>query len=217
MNEIKLGKKISEGKTVDVYESGDLAVKVFKPDAPKTVVFYEAFMDSKVEETGLNVPKIKEVELIDGKWAIATELIKGKMKDNLRAEIESLDVIDHIKRYDLLTRLDSTPKHVKLCHGNFGPENIVITDDNKVYIVDWIGASAGNASADVAKTYLKLALTSTETAEKYLNLFCKKTNTAKTYVQEWLPIMAASTLAKGVTSKEEKDLLFTWLDVVDYS
>ena len=78
MNEIKLGKKISEGKTVDVYESGDLAVKVFKPDAPKTVVFYEAFMDSKVEETGLNVPKIKEVELIDGKWAIATELIKGK-------------------------------------------------------------------------------------------------------------------------------------------
>ena len=44
MNEIKLGKKISEGKTVDVYESGDLAVKVFKPDAPKTVVFYEAFM-----------------------------------------------------------------------------------------------------------------------------------------------------------------------------
>lgn len=69
MNEIKLGKKISEGKTVDVYESGDLAVKVFKPDAPKTVVFYEAFMDSKVEETGLNVPKIKEVELIDGKWA----------------------------------------------------------------------------------------------------------------------------------------------------
>lgn len=175
MNEIKLGKKISEGKTVDVYESGDLAVKVFKPDAPKTVVFYEAFMDSKVEETGLNVPKIKEVELIDGKWAIATELIKGKtlaqimeeepencdgylddmvelqleihskkvtgiskLKDKLREEIESLDVIDHIKRYDLLTRLDSTPKHVKLCHGNFGPENIVVTDDNKVYIVDWI-------------------------------------------------------------------------------
>ena len=53
MNEIKLGKKISEGKTVDVYESGDLAVKVFKPDAPKTVVFYEAFMDSKVDLTFL--------------------------------------------------------------------------------------------------------------------------------------------------------------------
>ena len=50
-----------------------------------------------------------------------------------------------------------------------------------------------------------------------MNLFCSKTNTSKKYVQEWLPVMAASTLAKGVTSKEEKDLLFTWLDVVDYS
>ena len=92
MNEIKLGKKISEGKTVDVYESGDLAVKVFKPDAPTTVVFYEAFMDSKVEETGLNVPKIKEVELIDGKWAIATDLIKGKtLAQIMQEEPENCD------------------------------------------------------------------------------------------------------------------------------
>ena len=102
MNEIKLGKKISEGKTVDVYESGDLAVKVFKPDAPKTVVFYEAFMDSKVEETGLNVPKIKEVELIDGKWAIATELIKGKPIDDAlkltnKAVVEALDGLPAVK------------------------------------------------------------------------------------------------------------------------
>lgn len=254
MNELKLGKIISKGATVDVYESGDLAVKVFKPECPKTIVFYEALMDSKVEETGLNVPKITEVELIDGKWAIASELIKGKtlaqiieeepenkdeyiadmvdlqlnihsktvsgitkLKDSLRAEIESLSVIDHIKKYELLTRLDSTPKHVKLCHGNFGPENIMVTDDNKVYIIDWVGATIGNASADVAKTYLKLSLQSTETAEKYMNLFCEKTNTSKKYVQEWLPIMAASTLAKGIYTKEERELLLTWLDVVDYS
>lgn len=254
MNEIKLGKKISEGATVDVYESGNLAVKVFKPDCPKTIVFYEALMDSKVEETGLNIPKIKEVEIIDGRWAIASELVNGKtleqiiseepenkddyiedmvdlqlsihskkvsgitkLRDSLRAEIESLDVIDHIKKYELLTRLDSTPKHTKLCHGNFGPENIMVTEDDKVYIIDWIGATIGNASADVAKTYLKLSLSSTETAEKYMNMFCEKTGTSKKYVQEWLPIMAASTLAKGLYTKEEKDVLLTWLDVVDYS
>lgn len=254
MKDIKLEKKISEGRTVDVYESGDLAVKVFKPDCPKTIVFYEALMNAKVEEAGIKVPKITEIELVDGQWMIASELIKGKtlaqlmekqpehadaylddmleiqldihrhtltgvakFKDTLREEIEGLNEIDHIKKYELLTRLDSTPKHKKLCHGNFGPENVIVTDDDKVYIVDWVGATIGNASADIAKTYLKLSLSSTEMAEKYMNLFCEKTATSKKYVQEWLPIMAASTLAKGIYTKEEREILLTWLDVVDYS
>ena len=64
MNEIKLGKLISKGETVDVYKSedGKLAVKIFNPDCPKTMVFYEALMISKVEETGLNLPTVKEIE-----------------------------------------------------------------------------------------------------------------------------------------------------------
>lgn len=254
MKEIKLEQLISSSKTVDVYKCDGLAVKVFKKDCPKTIVFYEALMNSKVEETDLNIPKIEEIFKIDGKWAIGTQFIEGKtlaqlmeeepenkfdylddmvdiqlqihshsisevakLKDNLRADIEGLEVIDHIKKYELLTRLDTTPKHNKLCHGNFGPENIIVTDDEQVYIVDWVGTSIGNASADVAKTYLKLALNSTEMAEKYINIFCEKTGTSKKYVQEWLPIMAASTLAKGASTVEEKELLLTWLDVVDYS
>lgn len=254
MNEFKLEKLISEGVTVDVYESGKYAVKLFKADCPKTIVFYEALLTAKAEETGLNVPVIHEIEVVDGRWAIAYQLIKGKtlldlmeeqpehrdeyiedmvelqlsvhaksivgivrLKEMLRSEIEGLNEIDHIKKYELLTRLDSTPKHAKLCHGNFGPENIIVTDDDEVYILDWAGAATGNASADVARTYLKLSLVSTEMAEKYMNLFCEKTGTSKKYVQEWLPIMAASTLAKGFYTKEERELLLTWLDVVDYS
>jgi len=254
MNEIKLGRQISAGETVDVFESGNLAVKLFKGNCPQTMVFYEALINSKIEETEINIPKISEVCIIDGRWAIASELIEGKtlaqlmeeepenrddylddmieiqldvqackvsgvakLRDTLRAEIEGMKELDHIKKYELLTRLDSTPKHTKLCHGNFGPENIIVTDDEKVYIVDWVGASIGNASADVARTYLKLSLTSTELAEKYIRLFCEKTGTSKKYVQEWLPIMAASILAKGIYTKEERELLLTWLDVVDYS
>ena len=128
MNEIKLGKKISEGKTVDVYESGDLAVKVFKPDAPKTVVFYEAFMDSKVEETGLNVPKIKEVELIDGKWAIATELIKGKsvedaLKLTNKAVIEALDGLPPVKVHCSVLAEEAVKAAVKDYYDKNGIEN----------------------------------------------------------------------------------------------
>jgi len=111
-----------------------------------------------------------------------------------------LEEIDDVKKYDLLTRLDSIKKHNKVCHGNFSPENILITKDGKTYIVDWVAATQGNASADLGKTYLLLALDYPQSAEKYLNLFCQKTNTSKKYVQEWLPIVAAAQLAEKKTA-----------------
>ena len=139
----------------------------------------------------------------------------SKLKDKLARLINSLgeeDISDSIK-YELLTRLDSMPKHVKLCHGNFVPAKIIINDKG-TYIVDWIAARQGNASADVGKTYLLLSLKNPDMAEKYLNLFCQKTNTSKKYVQEWLPIVAAARLTEH--RPEERDLLMKWLDVVAY-
>ena len=137
----------------------------------------------------------------------------SKLKDKLARLINSLEDIPDATRYELLTRLDSMPKHVKLCHGNFMPANIILNDKG-TYIVDWIAARQGNASADVAKTYLLLSLQSPDMAEKYMNLFCEKTNTSKKYVQEWLPIVAAARLTEK--RPEERDLLLTWIDVVAY-
>lgn len=137
----------------------------------------------------------------------------SKLKDKLTRLINSLDTISDSIKYELLTRLDSMPKHVKLCHGNFVPANIIINDKG-TYIVDWIAARQGNASADVAKTYLLLSLQSPEMAEKYMNLFCEKTHTSKKYVQEWLPIVAAARLTEN--RPEEKELLMKWIDVVAY-
>ena len=105
------------------------------------------------------------------------------------------------------------PKHVKLCHGNFTPEN-VIYNEKGIYVVDWIAARQGNASADVGRTYLLLSLNYPEIADKYLNLFCEKTKTSKKYVQQWLPIVAAAHLPDA--KPEEHDFLMKWVDVVEY-
>lgn len=53
-----------------------------------------------------------------------------------------------------------------------------------------------------------------QTHEAYLDLFCKKSDTAKHYVQKWMPIVAASQSVKG--NEKEKELLLSWVDVVDY-
>ena len=139
----------------------------------------------------------------------------NRLKDKMNRKISQADLTATI-RYDLHTRLEGMPKHSKVCHGDFNPSNVIISDeDGKAYVIDWSHATQGNASADVARTYLLFWLAGDiSTAEKYLDLFCLKSDTAKQYVQKWIPIVAASQLVKG--KKEEREFLLHWVDVVDY-
>ncbi len=138
----------------------------------------------------------------------------NKLKDKMNRKIAQT-TLDATTRYELHTRLEGMPKHNKVCHGDFNPSNIIITDDGTAYILDWSHATQGNASADVARTYLLFCLQGDrELADRYLDLFCKKSDTAKQYVQQWLPIVAASQSVKG--KPEERDFLLSWVNVVDY-
>ncbi len=137
----------------------------------------------------------------------------NRMKEKLTRQIQSVEEIDDVVRYDLLTRLDGMPKHNKLCHGDFEPGNIIV-QNGVYYILDWTHATQGNASGDIARTYLLLCLKDKVLADTYLDLFCKKSHTDKTYVYKWLPIVAAAQLTKQ--KPEEKALLLSWTEVVDY-
>ena len=138
----------------------------------------------------------------------------NKLKDKMNRKI-SETTLDATTRYELHTRLEGMPKHTKVCHGDFNPSNIIVAADGTYYIIDWAHATQGNASADVARTYLLFCLNgNTELADKYLDLFCKKSDTAKQYVQKWMPIVAASQSVKG--NAEEREFLMRWADVVDY-
>lgn len=138
----------------------------------------------------------------------------NRLKDKMNRKI-SMSELDATTRYDLHTRLEGMPKHNKICHGDFNPSNIIISEDGTPYIIDWSHVTQGNASADVARTYLLFCLNGdTDTAKKYLDLFCKKSNTARQYIQKWLPIVAASQSVKG--NEKEREFLLSWVSVVDY-
>ncbi len=234
-----------------IYRDGDRCVKVFDERYSKADVLNEALNQARIEETGLNIPKILEVTMVDGKWAIVSEYIEGKtlaqlmqeapekkgeylellvnlqlemhakkspllnkLKDKMNRKISEAN-LDATTRYDLHTRLEGMPKHTKVCHGDFNPSNIIITEDGTAYILDWSHTTQGNASADAARTYLLFCLSGdTEGAKTYLDLFCKKSNTEKQYVQKWMPIVAASQSVKG--NEQEREFLLSWAEVVDY-
>lgn len=75
--DLELSHKIGEGARADVYELDNKAIKVFKEDCDKKVVFYEAAVHSIIEDTGLPIPKIYEVVKYNNSFAIIMELIKG--------------------------------------------------------------------------------------------------------------------------------------------
>lgn len=233
-----------------VYRDGDKAIKVFDANFSKSDILNEALNQARVEEAGIRVPKVLEVSVIDGKWAIVSEYIPGKtlaqlmeenpqdkdayleqfvelqmdvhthrapllnkLYDKMKRKIDETG-LDATTRYELHTRLDSTPHHNKVCHGDFNPSNIIMSE-NGPYILDWSHATQGNASADVARTYLLFWLNGDiDGAKKYLNLFCKKSDTARQYVERWLPIVAASQSVKG--KPQEREFLLSWVDVAEY-
>lgn len=233
-----------------IYRHEDTVIKVFDKNHPKSLILNEALNQSRVEETGLKIPKIRSVGMVDNCWSITMDYLPGqtldqlmkehperndellelfvdlqiemhtetaplltKLKDKLTRKIQSVEDLDATAKYELLMRLESMPKHTKLCHGDFLPSNIIINDQD-AYIIDWSHATQGNASGDVATTYLKMTLFYPDLADKYIKLFCKKSNTALQYVQKWLPIVAAQQLITA--SDVEKEILFKWLDVIDF-
>lgn len=136
------------------------------------------------------------------------------LKDKMARKISQTD-FDATIRYELHTRLESMPNHNKVCHGDFNPSNIIISEDGTPYIIDWSHVTQGNASADAARTYLLFQLVGDlSSAEKYLDLFCKKSDTAKQYIQKWIPIVAASQSVKG--NAKELEFLKHMVDVVEY-
>lgn len=235
----------------EVYRDGDSIIKIFEESHPKSDIFNEALNIARVEETGLDIPKVKGVTQVDGKWALELEYKEGRtleellekeperreelmdkfvdlqieifsktagklnlLKLKLSKQINSLKELDATTRYELLTRLESMPKHNKLCHGDFNPSNVIVDDNGNMTVTDWAHATQGNASADAAMTYLLFALKNQELADLYMKLFCQKSDTARQYVEKWLPIVAAAQLTKN--NELEKDFLMRWIDVFDF-
>ena len=193
-----LSSTIETGKwsTVSEYIKGNTIAQLMEENPEKFDEYLEQFVDIQMSIHEKKAPLLT------------------KLKDKMNRTISQAD-IDATTRYELHTRLKGMPKHNKVCHGDFNPSNIIITDEGVPYILDWSHATQGNASADVARTYLLFWLDGNiEGAKKYMDLFCKKSDTARQYIEKWLPIVAASQSVKG--NAKEREFLLSWVDVVDY-
>ena len=143
-----------------------------------------------------------------------TSMLLRKLHDKMESKIDRINLSDAVK-FDLKSKLAGLKKHIKVLHGDYQLSNVIVGQSGKVYVIDWSHATQGNASADVAMSYLLMKLNKKDgLAEKYLDLFCSLTNTDKRYVQTWIPIVAASHLEKY--QGNERLMLENFINVVEY-
>lgn len=106
---------IVKRKSKLIYREGDKLYKSFDETFSKSNVLNESLTQARIEETGLNIPKIIEVSVVNDKCTIVMEYIEGKTLEELMAEFpekeeEYLNLfVDiqleiHTKRSPLLTK-----------------------------------------------------------------------------------------------------------------
>lgn len=78
---------LAERAHKQIYRDGDKVVKVFDTNYPKADVLNEALNQARVEETGLPIPHVLGVDVMeDGKWSITSTYIEGRTLEEIMAE-----------------------------------------------------------------------------------------------------------------------------------
>ena len=178
------------------YVAGKTLDELMKEHPDRIDEYLEKLVDIQLEVGGYRVRQLRNTRM--------------KMEDS----IKTLTEIDASTRYELLQRIHGMAQHSKLCHGDLVPSNIVIREDGSWCVLDWAHASAGNAGADAAITYMRFSLDEPALADKYLRLFCKKADMPIQYIQTWMPVVAAAQLTKHLGA--ERELLEKWISVAEY-
>ncbi|MGZ7209400.1 MAG: phosphotransferase [Methanobacterium sp.] len=128
------------------------------------------------------------------------------MSEKLHRQIQLVHNLDKKQKDTLLRRLESFVYEPKLCHGDFHPFNLIMSNE-KVEIIDWVDSSSGDIRADVYRTYLLFSQTSVKLAEMYLHIYCKNTGLSRSEIFQWAPIIAGARLSENVSSEINKRLM----------
>lgn len=142
-------------------------------------------------------------------------------RERMGSRIAANSLLPETTRERLLALLATMPEGDRLCHGDFHPDNVLLTAHGPV-IIDWNDATRGVSAADFARTTLLMRdsiLPRNISGRRMLGLF--RSLFYRLYRQQyrrlrpqvvedaahWAPIIAAVRLSEDVEEGEEHRLL----------
>jgi uncharacterized protein (TIGR02172 family) len=138
--------------------------------------------------------------------------------DTLERKIRKAKPLPEKVRQAALDALGALTKQGKLCHGDFHPGNILLTQHGAV-IIDWIDASSGSPLLDVARSTLLFGggplppgaarkglvwLMRGLFYRVYLDRYCQLHPLDKKELSHWLPVAAAARLSENIPGDDQR-------------
>ncbi len=120
----------------------------------------------------------------------------------------------------VLRRLEQLPDGESVCHGDYHPDNILMSRRGPI-VIDWMTATHGNPIADVARTALMFRTASLPPGagtlkrymtavfrnafySRYLREYLKRRPFPVEQIEAWLPVLAAARLNEQIPQEEEQ-------------
>lgn len=143
------------------------------------------------------------------------------VKEKLIHDIERTNELDQHTKNKIYDYIKTLPDGNTLCHFDFHPGNIIISDQKPV-IIDWMTVCKGDKNADAARTVLMfsygevpnvndviqklLHLFQNHIKKVYLKEYLKNTNTKKEDIDKWILPIAAARLSESIPENEKRTL-----------
>ncbi len=139
--------------------------------------------------------------------------------DLQRRQIDAAPVLTAAQKDRLQDHLGKLPAtEPRLCHGDFHPDNVLMTARGPV-IIDWLTAAMGDPVADLARTVLLLqigqpageipawrrlltALGRHYFCSSYKSHYRRLSGIDQAAIEAWMPIVAAARLTENVTGEQ---------------
>jgi uncharacterized protein (TIGR02172 family) len=139
-------------------------------------------------------------------------------RDSLARAIEYAPALPEESRRQLLTTLLRLPDGDAVCHGDYHPDNLIVSPRGAI-VIDWLTATRGNPAADVTRTVLLFRVAvlpegmpaakriMTQLLRRaflgaYLRAYRRLRPTANTEIAVWLPVLAAARLNERTPAEE---------------
>jgi uncharacterized protein (TIGR02172 family) len=138
-------------------------------------------------------------------------------KDRLRYDIDETPHLTEVLRKRAHALLDQLPDRQSICHGDFHPENVLITKSGPM-VIDWMTACSGSPWADVARTSLILTIGVQAAANQiplflrmmvrlyhhfYLQRYRSLHADSENEFHHWMLLIAAARLSENILPERE--------------